>query len=475
MRTDDKYFDSKEFKDILASYEKAVAAKESIFLDADDLTDIADYYNYIGDRQKAVEVIDFALQLNPGATGPLVFKTREALENEDVKLAEQLAEEIIDKEDPDYIFLKAEILIAQNFIDKADKYIHGFLRYIEPDDMEDFVLDAVSLYVDYGVDDKAYEWLQKIKDSKRGVYKELMARVLFGIGKYKESVDLCNQLVDKHPYSVVYWNALASAQFMNEEYNNSITSSEYALAIEPNNTDGLLTKANGLFKLGNYEEAEKYYARYNKNEPTDEYGEMNQGVCLMTLAKFEEAIPHFKRSIEVAPEDSPYLAQIYQEIAFTYSSLKHPKEAIEYLDKTDKLDCDHADMIVLRGHILLENGLKKEAETMFNKAASTSKNDPSILLRIIVSLHDNKYVDTSYKMFKKFFSLIDDDFNEGYSYMAICCWEMEHIEEFMHYLQIAVKRNPLEAKMVLGSLFPDEMEPKDYYVYINNKLNNKEK
>ena len=39
----------------------------------------------------------------------------------------------------------------------------------------------------------------------------------------------------------------------------SVTSSEYAIAIDPEDAEGLLAKANGLFRLENFEEALKYY------------------------------------------------------------------------------------------------------------------------------------------------------------------------------------------------------------------------
>jgi hypothetical protein len=64
-----------------------------------------------------------------------------------------------------------------------------------------------------------------------------------------------------------------------------------------------------------------------------------------------------------------------------------------------------------------------------------------------------------------------EDWNEGYSYMALCCRDLGYDQEFLHYLKLAAEKNPKEAKTVFGSLFPDGIEPKDYYDYISNKLN----
>lgn len=81
-----------------------------------------------------------------------------------------------------------------------------------------------------------------------------MARTLFGLGKYKDSERLFNELLDKDPYSANYWNALAGVQYMKEDYSGALTSSEYAIAIDPNDANGLLSKANTLYAMGNHDE-----------------------------------------------------------------------------------------------------------------------------------------------------------------------------------------------------------------------------
>ena len=78
MQYDQEYFGSEEFRELLDSYETAVADGNYPFIDADDLVDIADYYNMSGDYDRAMAVVDYALQLYPNATLPNVFMAREA-------------------------------------------------------------------------------------------------------------------------------------------------------------------------------------------------------------------------------------------------------------------------------------------------------------------------------------------------------------------------------------------------------------
>ena len=41
---DERYFQGKEFRDALARYENALRQGQSVYMEADELTDIAEYY-----------------------------------------------------------------------------------------------------------------------------------------------------------------------------------------------------------------------------------------------------------------------------------------------------------------------------------------------------------------------------------------------------------------------------------------------
>lgn len=130
MQIDDEYFDSKEFQDILASYEESAESGIPMFMDVDDMVDIADYYNYKGKRDMARDIIEQALELYPEATSPLVFKAGEALRDGDIAKAKELAEKVTDRDDPDFRYLEAEILIAENKLDEAERYLLDYYSTI---------------------------------------------------------------------------------------------------------------------------------------------------------------------------------------------------------------------------------------------------------------------------------------------------------------------------------------------------------
>lgn len=216
-KTGDQYFDSKEFRNLLSQYETSVKTAFPIFMDVDDLTDIADYFHYIGQESEADVLIDKILELHPNAMGPIIYKVHQALENKDCNKAREIADQIIDKDSIDYLLLVGEILLAEQKIQQAEKLFSNNLSKVEADEVNDYVFDVANLFVDYSQFNKAMIWVMRCEKRKSPEQMELVARILFGLGNYPESERIFNELIDTDPYSVSYWNSLANAQYMQKK------------------------------------------------------------------------------------------------------------------------------------------------------------------------------------------------------------------------------------------------------------------
>ncbi len=465
MKVGDEYYDSPEFQEILKEYEEAVKTGEPVFTDAADLTEIADYYQLLDRDEEAEMAIQEALRKDPGGVAPLTYRIHEALEQGDSAKAWEYLHQITDTYEPDYVYDKGEILIAEERADEAEDYFLQEMKKVPPQEIQDYILDVAKVFSDYGLNEKAMKWISKARENNATDFKELMAHTLFGLGKYKDSEKLFNELIDTDPFQKRYWTALAIAQFMREDYSAAIESSEYAIAIDPQDPDGLIGKANSLYRLSNYEASAEYYRRYLKQKPNDEFALLHLGTCLTTIGQHEEAIELLEKAVETAADDSPYLADICEELAFTYSEKGDVESAIAWLEKTDKMDCDHVQITVIKGHVMLAAHRVAEATKFFRKAILESNEPAHTLLRVIVSLYDNRYLEACYRLLKKFFQMAGRDNNEGYAYMALCCHDLKHKEEYLKYLKIACKVNKQECRMVLEHLFPKDIEPEDYYGY----------
>lgn len=476
MPFDEEYFNSDDFKELLSSYESACVSGDMPFLDADDLVDIADYYNMKGDHQRAVDVVRQGLTLYPHHVLLNVFMARKALDDNNMEEAQRCAQLIDDKDSPDYHYLQAELLIAQDRIEEADAYLHQYAKTVEPDEYADFVKDAANLFVDYNVSQKAFDWIKQVSNDNSDDFKELLGRTLYCMGKYKDSQRLFNELIDKNPYSKRYWMDLAHAQFMAQDYSGSIDSSEYAIAIDPDDPEGILGKAKGLLHLGNNEQAIKYFERYSRLCPNDPVGLYYQAYCLVNIDSYQKAIPLLQQALTMDIDDDELLSMIYQELAFSYNYSGDLEHALNALEKTEHLDCDHIEMAVIRAHILLYNKCFLEARREYKRAIKKSNNDPAIILRVAVSVFDNKLHKFAYAIMKEFFEngIGNDKYPEAYGFMALCCYEADKAQEFLYYLKKAIDYDSDTAQTLLGHLYRDDMTIQDFYEYMYHRINDKD-
>ncbi|MBQ7422837.1 MAG: tetratricopeptide repeat protein, partial [Prevotella sp.] len=336
----DKYYSSEQFRTILKKYEDMNKLGVSSYLDAEELTDVAEFYHMQGNIQQALEAVDMALRIFPGATTPIVFKARVALLiDNDIQKAYEMIEQIKDKSDIEYTYIKAETMLADYHAKEADSLLSERFNDFAGD-KEDFILDAATLFADYDEYDLAEKWLSQSSLHEENDYKDVQARILMERGKYAESESLFNELIDRDPFSSVYWNRLASSQFMRNSIQESITSSEFSIAINPNDDEAILNKANGLFSLGNFEEALEYYKKFCLLQPANETGELFQGITLGNLDKPEEAIEHLEKALILARKTTNNIQQILQELAFHESRLGHVDKAMNYLDQNEKAGAD---------------------------------------------------------------------------------------------------------------------------------------
>lgn len=469
MPIQDKFYESPEFKEKFQLYENAQASGTSVYLEPDDLTDIAEYYHILGNIDACKNTVDYAIKMFPGATMPLVFRSRVALLMEhDVALAEEYAEMIDDKADLEYLYLKAEIMIVDDRTEEAETFLRDAYEELDDDeDKADFLIDVANLYADYELMEYAQQWLSLSEEYDSTDYKELQGRIAMGLGDYEESNRIYNELIDRNPYSFTYWNQLASSQLLHNEIMESIQSSEFALAINPDDEDATLNKANGLFNLGNFEEACKYYERFTKISPNSEVGEMFLGISLINLNRTEEGVEHLKKAESLADAFSEYLHDIYVELAYSLTALGKHEDAMEYIEKISQLDdCDPYETDVLKGNVHLQKGETAEAMKCFQHAVTASNGSPRVILRIGICIYDNGYYSLAYDVFHLLLDDASDEWKDGWSYLALCCMLLSRKDEFVYAVRKACQQNPVEAKMVLGEIFPENLSPDDYVNYL---------
>lgn len=466
-------YNSQEFKDNLKKYEAALAEGSSVYLEPDELTDISEYYHLHGRLDDALSANKLALQMFPGATSPLVFRARVALlvEN-DPQRAMRITEQIADKTDFDYYYIVAEIWIAQGMINKAEAYLEEKQKQIsDEDDEEDFILDVATLYADYDEFQMAQQWLNLSHLTDCDDYNEIEGRIAMGEGYYEKSESIFNKLLDNDPYSSEYWDQLASSQFLHRNLKGSIESSDFSLAIDPDNPDAIINKANGLSALGNFDEALKYYQRYGELQPHSELSEMGIASICTAKRKMEEALIHLKRAERLVNANHPNHLEILRQQCLVNATLNRYEEAFANID-----DMDHqqqhstSENAVLRGYLFLLLQHVDTALQWFDYATANALRgeESRIKLLIAYSAYDSGYSDICYRFLHELLKGQGKNrmaFEEAYIILTICDAMQNKKEEFLNDLHHCVTMMPEETARTLEDFFPKGLSISDYEAY----------
>ena len=149
----------KQLATLITNYEKAKAENRQLYLDADQLADIADWYASERKFEEAQEVITYGLKIHPGNTALLIEQAYLYLDTQKLQKAKKVADSITEDFDSEVKLLKAELLLNGGKLEEAQ----WLLSTIADADELETIIDVVFLYLDMGYPDAAKEWLDRGK------------------------------------------------------------------------------------------------------------------------------------------------------------------------------------------------------------------------------------------------------------------------------------------------------------------------
>ena len=239
------YFEDPEFKNILAKYEGMVNDHTSIYFDAEELTDIAEYYASQNREAEADKAIDFALMLHPSNTDALVFKARSLCIKGKLKEAYQVMNLIEDMSDREVKFLKADLMMEEGRMDEADE-VYRELAETENESIE-VLMDIALSYMDANQKEMAHTWLEKLRtkgvdETNNQKFRDIWCDFCMTFNEPSKALKAYQITLDEHPYSISHWNGLAKCYLAQNEIEKAHEAIDFALAIDENNAEALEVK-----------------------------------------------------------------------------------------------------------------------------------------------------------------------------------------------------------------------------------------
>lgn len=443
------------------------------FIDAADYADVAEYYLSHGDEARAKEAAERGVGIFPDSLPPLAVLARINLTHGRIEEAREIISHAADKDDLEYHYVQAELMIVEGQVAEADAYLESLAGADEPDEL---ALDACAVFIDHGEFTLARKWLDKVKDRSKADVQDFEAHILTGLGELEEGERKVNELIDEDPYSTEHWNHLAGVQYLRGNYNDSIDSSEFTLAIDPKNAEALLNKANSFYALKSYEQALPFYERFLKLRPNNVNGLYYYGVTLALVGDHDMSVSVLRRTLELVLEgvaegdtqSEDLLIDLLHELSFELIELQEYDLAKRYIDQAIEAIDHHtkhletADLYLTKAKVCFFQGDGDGAMENFDLAREVS-DTPETFVRMTAILYEVGYADRAYDVLgAQLFSDEGRDWTTGHAYLARYAYEIGQTAVFNMLVPVAVQRNIKEARQVLEDIYPVGTNPKDY-------------
>ena len=312
----------RELQNLIAQYEAVKAKNESLYLDGDQLADIADLYASERKFKEAQEVITYGLGLHPGHTDLMVEQAYLFLDLNQPQKAKEVAELITDTYSSNVKLLLAELLLNEGKLDAADQMLDS----IEEEEKNDLgiLVDIVYLYTDLGYPEKGVQWLKRgaemYKDDEDFLAATADCYGAAGAEYIEQAIVVFNKLIDKNPYNPAYWVGLAKCQFATKDFDKAIESCDFAIAADEEFGEAHIIKAHSLFHLENIEGAIVEYRKALKYKTlSPEFTYMFIGLAYTQQENWAEANESYSMALRAIEENGNGSSPLFKQ-----STLRFP-------------------------------------------------------------------------------------------------------------------------------------------------------
>lgn len=442
---------NKELNKIIAEYEAAKSEDRPLYLDADQLANIADRYASERKFKEAQEVIEYGLHLHSENTDLLIEQAYLYLDTHKIHLAKEVVERITEDYNTEVKMLKAEILLNEGLLENAEEILNS----IEEQDELEFIIDIVYLYLDMGYPENAKEWLDKGKSAYKDEedYIAVTADYLSSTNQLDEASVYYNRLIDIDPYNATYWVGLAKCRFIAEDCENAIEACDFALAADDNCGEAYMYRAHCYFYLNNSDAAIADYKKSIEFKAIPpEMGYMFIGMAYSNKDEWKEANEYYQKVYDSHKEKgdgkSPLLIDTFVNWAISTFNLGNSKEAHELCKKARTINPKESVIYLTEGKFYLKEDLDKKAFQCFKTAL---KDDPSAEMWYLVG---DAYSETG--LFPEAKKCYEEVYKQNPSYpdiakkLSILCLMHNDLDEFFKYNSEC--ENPLTEDNILNFL-----------------------
>ena len=302
MNYDKGYFESPEFRELLARYEKSRQLGISSYFGIDEFVDLLSYHLSIDKSDEAAAIIDAASRLHPTAPENIKMGIKLLLYNGEPAKALELFGELKYIDETEMLTIKAEIMVALRNFRQAHDIAIELLQKSAPG--QESIYDGLETLLDCGFAHDALEICEtalKAAPQQISLY-EVKAECLIELQRINEAVRIYNKLLDNNSYSTFYWEQLGHIYYMVKKFGKSLECFEYESAINEDIEYAYMMQAYCYYYLRDYNAAKKIFATLAEKYSDTVMPVFYIALCHYRQDELENAINAFDIAINNAQE-----------------------------------------------------------------------------------------------------------------------------------------------------------------------------
>lgn len=250
----------KDISRLLQRYLTGHQEGKDAYFDADEIDELLDSFEESDDYTYYDEVLALGLRLHPGNPDLQIRQCKSYVYNEDYDSALALIESIAETDNQDLDMLRLECYVMQDSYDKVighvEKLIANKCEYLET--LFEYIAPILG---DVEMTKEAHDFINRglMLFPDNLILKDELCYNLEIEGDIKRAIEVCNELIDKNPYSNDYWFTLGRLYSISGDYEKAIEAFDFALTCDDSNEELKILKAYCLYMNENYEKAIEVY------------------------------------------------------------------------------------------------------------------------------------------------------------------------------------------------------------------------
>ncbi len=379
--------DREELRELLQQYDNLKSGRSHSFIEEEAFEKIIDYFEEKEEIAKALEAVQFAVELYTYSSTLLLRKCDLLIAAKKYREALYFLDqaELLDSSDISLYILKTEAHLALDQQGKAAIVLELALNYFEGDEKVELLFELADVYDDYENFDKVFDCLQLILQIDPN-NEEALHKICFWTdftGRNEEGIRLHQQIIEDHPFSELAWFNLAAAYQGIKLYEKAIDAYHYAVAIDEKFDYAWRNMGDAYLRLRKYKEAIEVLQKVLELARPEDVIYEAIGHCFDKLQKYAQARFNYRKATHLNQEDT----QLYYKIACTYMNEGQWESAIKNLQIATRIHKMQPEYNLALGQCYMEQGKTEEAIQYFGNVVRSKPKNANGWLELLKCLY----------------------------------------------------------------------------------------